>query len=145
MTVWALAASFTALPADAQSTQTLRALLMEYRCPVVDRLDRIYEFPKPTDYKDRFLAVMLVGHPHGYVQCMFVANRSRIFCEASSGFYFNKPGTARTFYLPQAAIAALGRLGFSTDDSAGNFRYEAAIGGPAEFQCHRRPYLEGAA
>jgi hypothetical protein len=123
----------TATAAAAQEGAALRALLIEYRCPVVDRLDRIHAHPRSTDYKDRFLAVTLVGHPHGYVQCMFVENRSGIFCEASSGFYFNKPGTVRTFYLPQAAIAALGRLGFSTDDSGGNFRYQAGIGAPPDF------------
>ena len=112
--------------AAAQST-TLRALLMEYRCPVVDRIDRIYAYPKPTDYLDRFLAVTLVGHPHGYVQCMFIRNRTGILCEASSGYYFDKEGSPRTFFLSREAIAALGRLGFSTDDSKGNFRYEGAL------------------
>ncbi len=48
------------------------------------------------------------------------------YCEASSGYYYNKEGTPRTFFLPREAIAALGRLGFSTDDSQGNFRYEGA-------------------
>jgi hypothetical protein len=109
-------------------TGSLRALLVEYRCPVVDRLDRVYEHASPHDHLGRFLAVTLSGHPHGYVQCMFAANRTRILCEASSGYYYNKPGAPRTFYLPPDAIAALGRLGFSTDDSAGNFRYDAHIG-----------------
>jgi T3SS (YopN, CesT) and YbjN peptide-binding chaperone 3 len=114
--------------ASAQIGDTLRALLVEYRCPVVDRLDRIYEHASLHDYRDRFLAVTLSGHPHGYVQCMFTTQRTRILCEASSGYYYNKAGTPRTFYLPPGAIAALGRLGFSTDDSAGNFRYNADIG-----------------
>jgi len=113
-------------------TGTLRALLVEYRCPVVDRLDRIYDHPKPTDFLDRFLAMTLTGHPHGYVQCIFMANRTRILCEASSGYYYNKDGAPRTFYLPRDAIAALGKLGFSTDDSKGNFRYEAGIGAPPD-------------
>jgi hypothetical protein len=118
--------------AAAQTSDTLRALLVEYRCPVVDRLDRIYEHASPDDYRDRFLAVTLAGHPHGYVQCMFVANRSRVLCEASSGYYYNRPSGPRTLYLPRDAIAALGRLGFSTDDSAGNFRYLAQIGRPPD-------------
>jgi hypothetical protein len=113
-------------------TGTLRALLVEYRCPVVDRLDRIYDHPKPTDFRDRFLAVTLAGHPHGYVQCIFIANRTRILCEASSGYYYNKDGAPRTFYLPRDAIAALGKLGFSTNDTKGNFRYEAGIGAPPD-------------
>jgi len=116
------------LTVAAAQTGSLRALLIEYRCPVVDRLDRIYEHASLHDYLDRFLAVTLPEHPHGYVQCMFADGRTKILCEASSGFYYNKAGEPRTFYLAPAAIAALGRLGFSTDDSAGNFRYQASIG-----------------
>ena len=67
-----MAAWITLLSTALASSQTgtLRALLVEYRCPVVDRLDRIYDHPKPTDFLDRFLAVTLTGHPHGYVQCI---------------------------------------------------------------------------
>jgi hypothetical protein len=119
--------------ATAQASDTLRALLIEYRCPVVDRLVQIYEFPSPKDYRDRFIAVTLGGHPHGYVQCMFIQNRMRILCEAASGYYYNKDGAPRTFFLSHAAVAALGRLGFSTDDSQGNFRYENDIGEAPDF------------
>lgn len=126
---WALVASVGVAWAQ---TGTLRALLVEYRCPVVDRLDRIYDHPKPTDFRDRFLALTLTGHPHGYVQCMFVANRTGILCEASSGYYYNKAGAPRTYYLPRAAIDALGKLGFSTDDTKGNFRYQRSIGSPPD-------------
>ena len=130
-----LAALVLLLSAAAASAQTgtLRALLAEYRCPIVDRLDRIYEHPKPTDFLDRFLAVTLHAHPHGYVQCIFVANRTKILCEASSGFYYSKTGAPRTFFLPRDAVAALGKLGFSTDDSKGNFRYESELGAPPDF------------
>jgi hypothetical protein len=73
-----------------------------------------------------------VAHPHGYVQCIFVASRTGILCEASSGYHYNRDGTPRTFFLPKESIAALGRLGFSTDDTAGNFRYEALIASPPD-------------
>jgi hypothetical protein len=106
---------------------------MQYRCAVVDRLDRIYDNPRPTDFRDRFLAVTLGGHPHGYVQCMFIHSRTALLCEASSGFYFSKPDEPRTFYLPSASVTALGQLGFSTDDSAGNFRYEVELESPPDF------------
>ena len=112
----------------AQTGESLRALLVEYRCPIVDRLDRIYEHPSPHDYLGRFLGVTLSEHPHGYVQCMFTHQRTRILCEASSGYYYNKADAPRTFYLPPGAIAALKRVGFSTDDSQGNFRYDADLG-----------------
>jgi hypothetical protein len=118
--------------AAAQTTSSLRALLVQYRCPVVDRLDRIYEHRSPRDHLDRFLAVTLIGHPHGYVQCMFVENRTKLLCEASSGYYFDKKDAPRKFFQPPGSIAALGALGFSTDDSEGNFRYEADLGQTAD-------------
>ena len=45
-----------------------------------------------------------------------------MFCEAASGFYDSVASEARTRHLPASAIAALARLGFSTDVSEGNFR-----------------------
>lgn len=128
-----IGAVFVSISVASAQTGTLRALLVEYRCPVVDRLERIYDHPKPTDYRDRFLAVTLAGHPHGYVQCMFIASRTGILCEASSGYHYNRDGAPRTYFLPRDAIAALGKLGFSTDDSRGNFRYEADIDSPPDF------------
>jgi hypothetical protein len=127
-------AAFGIVPpaAVAHPSNSLRARLAEFRCPVVDRLDGIHEYRSPHDYLNRFLAVTPAGHPHGYIQCMFIAQRSRILCEASSGYYYNKDDAPRTFLLPPNAIAALGRLGFSTDDSEGNFRYEAEIATPPD-------------
>jgi hypothetical protein len=130
--VTACAMSMSLALAAAETNGSLRSLLVEYRCPVVDRLDRIYDYASPNDYRDRFLAVTLNSHPHGYVQCMFAASRTKLLCEASSGYYYNRSGAPRTFYLSTEAIAALRRLGFSTDDSAGNFRYEAGIGSPPD-------------
>jgi hypothetical protein len=45
-----------------------------------------------------------------------------MLCEASSGYYDSKPDQPRVYRLPAASITALGSLGFSTDDSAGNFQ-----------------------
>ena len=126
----ALVLSFTGVAAPRAS---LRALLVEYRCPVVDRLERIYEYGDPTVEMDRFIAVNLEGHPHGYVQCMFVQNQTRMVCEAASGFYFDEPGKPRTFRLHQNAIDALASLGFSTDDSNGNFQHEFDVGPVPDF------------
>jgi hypothetical protein len=120
----ALAAVAIAGAAAAQESASYRALVKEYRCPVVDRLERIHERASAFDHRDRFLAVTLVAHPHGYVQCMFIKSRTKMLCEASSGYWYDKPGAPRTFRLGADAVAALGRLGFSTDDSAGNFRIE---------------------
>ena len=118
--------------AFAQMPASLRDLLVEYRCQLVDRLERIYEYGDHDSHRDRFIAVTVPEHRHGYVQCMFAANRTKLLCEASSGYYYNRTGAPRTFHLSTEAIAGLARLGFSTDDSAGNFRYEAGIGSPPD-------------
>jgi len=111
---------------------SLRDLLVQYRCPVVDRLDRIYEAGDHASHRDRFLALTVPEHPHGYVQCIFFERRTRMLCEASSGFYYDKPGEPRTTRLAPEAVAALGRLGFSTDDSAGNFSIEFDVASPPD-------------
>ena len=54
-------------------------------------------------------------------------------CEAASGFYLNAAEEPRTMYLPASAIAALGRLGFSTDNSQGNFRIDLDLTNPPDF------------
>lgn len=112
---------------------SLREFLVQYRCPVVDRLDRIYEAGDHASHRDRFLALTVPEHPHGYVQCIFFERRTKMLCEASSGFPYSKPGTARTMRLSAEAISALGRLGFSTDDSAGNFSIEFDVANPPDF------------
>ena len=119
--------------AMAQMEPTLRSLLSEYRCPVVDRLERIYSHGDPSSHADRFLAITHPGHPHGYVQCMFFENRRRLLCEASSGFFLAPHDAPRTFHLQPDAISALGRLGFSTDGSQGSFRLERELGEKPDF------------
>jgi hypothetical protein len=44
-----------------------------------------------------------------------------------------KKGQKRTFYLPPRAVAALARLGFDTDDSAGNFTLDRDVDKSANF------------
>ena len=55
-----------------------------------------------------------------------------MLCEASSGFYDTAPPEPRS-HLPAGAVAALGRLGFSTDDSAGNFQIWFDVPDPPDF------------
>jgi len=112
--------------------ESLYDLLVEYRCPLVDRLARVYEAGDHASHRDRFVAVNVREHPHGYVQCLFFEHRTKVLCEASSGFYYSPPGGPRTFHLGRAEIAALGRLGFSTDDSKGNFRIELDVNAMSE-------------
>jgi hypothetical protein len=99
---------------------SFRALVVEYRCPVVDRLQQIYAAIDHAHPQNLFLIIYLAGRPQDYVQCVF-DTRTRMLCEASSGYFDSKPSEPRAYRLPASSIAALGRLGFSTDDSAGNF------------------------
>jgi hypothetical protein len=126
-----LLASNTVSAEDA--TATLRELLMQFRCPVVDRLERIYAIGDPETHLDEYLIVAFPDRPENYVQCLFY-QRDKIMCEAASGFYLDPPEKPRTARLPAGAVAALGRLGFSTDDSAGNFRIDLDVADPPDFR-----------
>ena len=112
--------------------------LQKNRCAVADRLQRLFDAGDPAQDRDRFIAVTLPergpqhGPQHGYVQCRFHDRETRMLCEASSGFYETKPGATRTHLAP-AKIAALARLGFSTDDSKGNFSLDVAVPKPPDF------------
>ena len=114
------------------SSDTLHDLLVQYRCPVVDRLERVYPTDDRTDTQDNFLIIDFPGHRQDYVQCVF-DTRTKVLCEASSGYFYDSPDKPRTYRLPASAIAALGRMGFSTDDSAGNFRIWLDVADPPDF------------
>lgn len=116
-----------------QNSASLRQFLAAYRCSVVDRLERIYQTGDPSVQLDRYIVISVSGHPHGYVQCMFFDNRRRMLCEASSGYYFNKEGEPRAFWLSRDALAALRALGFSTDDMSGNHVLEFEVKSPPDF------------
>src|SRR5262249_12775229 len=123
-----LVASFATFPhAQAQAPDTLRDFLAAYRCPVVDRLDRIHAHGDAPQGLNRYITITVPEHVHGYVQCIFNDHRTRLLCEAASGFYLNKLKGKHTFRLEGAELVALTALGFSTDDSAGNFRREQEI------------------
>jgi hypothetical protein len=110
-----------AVAAAEDAATSFRALLVEYRCPVVDRLEQIYVALGDAHAQHPFLVVSPAVRPQDYVQCLFTT-RAQLLCEASSGYYETKPTEPRAYRLPAGSIAALGRLGFSTDDSAGNFQ-----------------------
>jgi hypothetical protein len=128
-----LAALIMPLPAVAQEAGTYHDLLVQYRCPVVDRLEQIYGGGNPASSHGRFLAIAVPNANQAYVQCIFHDNNRKVYCEAASGFYDSGPGEARTFHQPAEVIAALGRLGFSTDDSKGNFSIDRDLANPPDF------------
>lgn len=118
--------------AAAEIASSYRDLLAQYRCPVVDRLQQIYAAFDSSDPQNWFLIVSFTERPQDYVQCVF-DTKTRMLCEASSGFYHNVATEPRTRWLPAGAVAALSRLGFSTDDSSGNFQIWFDVPEPPDF------------
>jgi hypothetical protein len=116
----------------AQDATPLAKFLIKYRCPVVDRLERVYATGDPLVHRDEYLIVYIPQHPEHYVQCLFYAP-GKIYCEAASGFYFDPPSHPRTLRLSPDAVVALGQLGFSTDDSKGNFKLNLDIASSPDF------------
>jgi hypothetical protein len=119
-----------AVPAAANS---FHDLLVNYRCEVVNRLEQIFQTGDPSKDRDRFIAITVPGHPHGYVQCIFHDHETALYCEAASGYWYDKEGAPRTFHQPRQAIEALARLGFDTEDSKGNFHIDLPVAKPPDF------------
>ena len=115
--------------ATIQDADTYHDLLVRYGCAVADRLEQIYQASEPPPDQDAFLIIDFADRPGDYVQCAF-DTRTKVLCEASSGFFLTEP---RSYWMPAQSIAALGRLGFSTDDSAGNFRIWFDVADPPDF------------
>ncbi|WP_158807912.1 hypothetical protein [Beijerinckia sp. L45] len=125
---------WTALAAPARAApDPYREYLDKYRCPVADRLQRLYEAGDPAVTRDRFLVIELLEHKFGYVQCLFHDHETRLTCEAASGFWYDKADVPRRMFLAPVKIAALARLGFSTDDSHGNFSLDRPVPEPVDF------------
>ena len=95
------------------------AFRKKYHCEISQRLAKL-QASKRT--RDRYLVLALIHHPDRFAQCLFDDSGARVLCEASSGFYTQKGAKPRTFRPSPEAIEVLGRLGFSTDDSQGNFQ-----------------------
>lgn len=72
---------------------------------------------------DRFLVIEIEGSPESYVQAIFVDEEPPfLLVEAASGFFAQFEGEPRTFKVSSAGKAKLSELGFSLDDSDGNFQ-----------------------
>lgn len=135
-----LGALLSIAPVATASTQTTMeksssflALRTAYHCLVTDRLEATWRTGDRRSTRDRFVALTVPHHPHGYVQCLFYDRGGKLLCEAASGFYRELPNAPRPYRLPDDDVAALAKLGFSTDDSTGNFRIEMDLGKTPEF------------
>lgn len=118
--------------AAAQADASLRAFVAANRCPVVERLALIHARGDRSSSRGRFLIVAPRDNGHAYVQCIFFDHDTKLHCEASSGFYRYRPDSGLRLRLDPDKVAALARLGFSTDDSAGNFKREIDLGDPPD-------------
>jgi hypothetical protein len=116
-----VAAALTLLAETAAAEDAdLRNFIATYRCAIVERLKIVHANPAQ---RDRYFIFSLKRDKQAYVQCLFLADRPNMLCEASSGFYLTKPGKPRSSWrVPPDRLAALAQLGFSTDDSAGNYQ-----------------------
>ena len=126
-------AAALAFTGPARAADSFAKLQAAYHCDVVRRLEQIYAAGDPRIDLNRYLVITLPERTHAYVQCQIFDNRTRIHCEASSGFWLTKKGQKRSFYLPPRAVEALARLGFDTDDSAGNFSLYRDVDKPVNF------------
>ena len=113
------------------SARTLHELLVQYRCPVVDRLEQIYKAAPSSHPQNLFLIVSFAARPHDYVQCVFDP-LTYMFCEAAAGSTTMSPASHGPAICPRAP-SPLARLGFSTDDSEGNFRIGFEVKEPPDF------------
>ena len=103
----------------ANSAADLRAFVDTYRCEITLRLEQIHAHRRP---RDRYLIISPKHAPESYVQCIFVELDTKMLCEAASGFFAQPAGKSRRPVLPPEALASLGRLGFATDSTEGNFQ-----------------------
>lgn len=124
-----LSSALSVSAAHAQDADQLRAFLASYHCEIVGRLGQIHA---STDKKARYIVLSDMSQPEHYVQCLFIEGDRRMLCEVASGFYRAKQGEDRVKLVSPQGLSALERLGFSTDDSEGNFQAFASTATTAE-------------
>jgi len=122
MAVLLLAPSAFAAGDDDPELESLRQL---HFCEILAYLKAIRHDPRKSD--DRFLIVWVDDDADHYVQCLFYQRNQRILCEIASGFY--RP--PRQFHIPPEKLPALAALGYSLDDSKGNFQQRRRVQGDA--------------
>ena len=111
-------AFFAATSAEAESDDAREAFIETYRCTVIEILTSIQGRDPASS---RYLILAVANRTPSYEQCLINPDRRQIYCEADSGFYQNKEGEPRTVFLSAEDKGKLARLGFSLDDSKGNF------------------------
>lgn len=113
-----------------EEADRLRAFIASHHCEIVGRLGQIHA---STDRKARYIILSDTNRPEHYVQCLFIEGDTRMLCEVASGFYRVKQGEERVKLVLPQGLSALERLGFSADDSEGNFQVFANTATTADF------------
>jgi hypothetical protein len=109
----------------------LEAFRSKFRCDVLERLAYIHMHGDRAG-PDRFIVVAVEGYPQAYVQCIFIDGDTKMLCEASSGYFAQLPGKQRRFRIKPRGVHILEELGFSIDDSDGNYQRMVELGRPAD-------------
>lgn len=128
--LWAQACSASAL---AQTADTKQAFLARYRCPIAEMLRQVFEAPSAFKERDRYMVLSVAHVGQSYVQCMFAEGRTKLYCEASSGYYAEAADKPRRTFSSDETKAALDRLGFNTGSDQKNYPYERDFTGVPDF------------
>jgi hypothetical protein len=121
----------SSLTLAAEQLSELERFRLSFRCAVVERLAYIHTHGDVAG-PDRFLIVAIKNFPQRYVQCLFQDNDSKMLCEASSGFYATAPGEPRRLHFTPDKSKVLEQLGFSTEESEGNYQLMLELGSPPD-------------
>ena len=127
------AACLISTPTSAQTSDSSTELVEEYRCVLSAKLRQVYETPSAYHERDRYLVLSFPRKSNSYVQCAFVENRSKLYCEASSGYYAQSENKPRLYYSCDEKKKALEALGFKTGNDEKNFSYERELKNVPDF------------
>ncbi|RDV04840.1 TY-Chap domain-containing protein [Undibacter mobilis] len=117
-----------AVPAAAQTPDTLKDLLRFQECPLSSQITAVYARPAFADPARQFTRISPKGKPEGYVRCS-LRDRS-VYCEASA--VRGRSLSDRT-PLPTDAVAALLRLGFQPQQGGADLMYRRVLTGSPDF------------
>lgn len=119
--------------AQAQAPDTRAPLFARYHCPLTDLLRQVFEVQSAFQERDRYLALTAPLIRNNYVQCMFAQNRTKLYCEASSGYYDEAMSNPRRTFPSEVTKAAFEKLGFKTGNEEKNYPYERDFKGVPDF------------
>ena len=115
-----------------EATTSFGDLLAQYRCPVVESLEQIYNAAPHSHPQNLFSDRLFCRAPHDYVQCVFDP-LTYMFCEAASGFYDNVASEPRDSPFARERHRRGRPPRIRTDNSAGKSRIGFGVKEPPDF------------